>query len=309
MSAGPHAQLAQVAAAQHGAFSLAQAVACGLTPHQVRHQVEIGEWVRLGRGVLAVGGAPPVWEQRAMAALLARPGAVLFGLAAGHLHGVVDAPLDEPTLAVPPGSSSRAAIGRVRRLHVPAEQRTTVRGLQVTTLGRTLVDLAGILPTPQVRAAVDAAIGGRSCSVGALSEAAANATHVPIRAREAVLDSASVWEGIRPGSVGEARLLRSIDEWGLPAPDRQVSLRDGSGTVIARLDTGWRAARVGLEYDGTEWHGPARWAGDEARHRMVESLGWRLLHVGARDLLPSSDLRMRLQRLLAARGGRADPAA
>lgn len=63
-------------------------------------------------------------------------------------------------------------------------------------------------------------------------------------------------------------------------------MRDGDGTVIGRVDVGWSARRVGLEYDSDEFHGPSRWTGDEARHHAIEALGWRLLHVDKVDLRP-----------------------
>ncbi|MEZ5138886.1 MAG: type IV toxin-antitoxin system AbiEi family antitoxin domain-containing protein [Acidimicrobiales bacterium] len=290
-----------IAARQHGALSLAQARAAGMAATLVRQQVDSGRWARIARGVVIVVGSPPTWDQRAMAALLARPDAHLGELAAGHAHGLVDAPLDEPTLIVPRGTSSRAPLGRVRRLELPEGHRTLVRGLRATSVARTLVDLGGVVPRAQLAKLVDEAIGARRATPLALAEVCDAAGHVPLAARRTVLEAASIWEGIRPGSIGEVRLLRSIDEWELPPPDRQIRILDRTGAVVARVDTGWAAARLGLEYDSVEWHGPARWMDDEARHQLVEQLGWTLLHVGARDLLPSSDLRRRLQRQLAAR--------
>ena len=93
---------------------------------------------------------------------------------------------------------------------------------------------------------------------------------------------------IRPGSAAEARFLRQLEAWGLPRPERQIEIRDACGQVIARLDGGWTDRRLGYEYDSVEWHGPAAWASDEARHDLVTALGWRLHHVDKADLLPGA---------------------
>jgi len=55
---------------------------------------------------------------------------------------------------------------------------------------------------------------------------------------------------------------------------------------FGRVDVGWSARRVGLEYDLEQFHGPSRWASDEARHQAIEELGWQLLHVDKVDLRP-----------------------
>jgi hypothetical protein len=286
------------AARQHGAFSRTQAIDAGLGPHQVRYLVETGKVRRIARGVYAVAGSPITWEQRAMASLLLRPDATLAFHAAGHLHGMVEAPLQEPPLIVAPGSSARGALGQMHRLELPLAQRTMVAGLRTTTVARTLVDLSHVLGAKQVTKLVDHAISSSAASPTALRAICEEATHVRRSGRIAVMSALAAWQGIRPGSPAEARLVRLLTEWGLPAPDRQVPIRDDAGEVIGRVDLGWPLARFGIEYDGVRWHGPARWLGDDARHASIRRAGWTLMHVGVRDLLPSSDLRLRVGRQL-----------
>lgn len=293
--------MASIASAQHGAFSLAQARTHGITDRQVASRVAAGRWLRVGRGVLAVAGAPTSWQQRSIVPLLARPDAVLAELSAGHLQGLVEAPLDRPALIVPPGTSARAPGSlRVHRLPLAPDDVTTVDGLRTTTTARTLVDLTAVLPPRQLVRAVDGALHRGAVAPRAIDAALGRTTHLTT-AQVAVLTAAlEAWRGVRPGSAAEARLLRLIASWGFEEPERQVPIRDASGLVVGRADLGWRRVRFGLEYDGDEHHGPRRWADDEVRHRRIESAGWRLDRIGARDLLPSSDLRQRLLRVLAA---------
>jgi hypothetical protein len=143
---------------------------------------------------------------------------------------------------------------------------------------------------------VDVALGRRLTSPEAIDRALASTASRSRHARETLMAAADVWRpAIRPGSVAEVRLLRQLQEWGLAVPSRQVPVIDGEGVVMARIDVGWPSVRLGLEYDSLEWHGPARWVGDEACHAMITGLGWTVLHVDAGDLRPGSSLRARLE--------------
>lgn len=295
----PDDAIADLAVLQHGAFTVRQARGAGFSDRQIERRVARGTWIRLLRGVLAIAGAPPTWRRHAIAPLLARPDAVLVERSAGQAHGLVDAPLLRPALCVPRGTSIRVpGAGVVHRWPVDPSELTVVDGLRVTTAARTVADLAGLMPSTKVGSLVDDAIHRRLATPTAIDLAVDAARHLTVAQRGAVLAATAIWQGIRPGSAGEARLLRQLDEWGIEPPERQVPIVDCSGTTVARADVGWVPARFGLEYDTDAFHGPGRWADDEARHRAVEAAGWSLLHVSGRDLLPRSDLRSRIERQL-----------
>jgi hypothetical protein len=63
--------LAVVAAKQAGAFSVAQSVAAGITVSVRRHNVAVGRWIGLQRGVMAIAGSADTPERRLWAARLA----------------------------------------------------------------------------------------------------------------------------------------------------------------------------------------------------------------------------------------------
>ncbi len=48
----------------------------------------------------------------------------------------------------------------------------------------------------------------------------------------------------------ESRTRLLLVRAGLPAPETQIEVSDGSGRVFARLDMGWRRWRVAVEYEG-----------------------------------------------------------
>src|SRR2546423_1362985 len=135
----------RIAGRQHGSFSRRQAVAVGATPVAVRVRVESGRWRVIHRGVYAIAGAPDTWHQRLMAASLATGGLVSYS-AAARLWGL-EIRATGIHLLIPRG--------RVRRhdgisVHTTTDlidaDRATVDGIPVTSVARTICDLARALP-------------------------------------------------------------------------------------------------------------------------------------------------------------------
>jgi very-short-patch-repair endonuclease len=82
--------------------------------------------------------------------------------------------------------------------------------------------------------------------------------------------------------------LRIIDA-GLPRPRAQVSL-GSPGHEEYRIDLGYPDERVGVEFDGLQYHSTAaaRRRDEARRDRIRDVYGWRLLVVGRREILSRS---------------------
>jgi very-short-patch-repair endonuclease len=81
----------------------------------------------------------------------------------------------------------------------------------------------------------------------------------------------------------ESRMRWRFIDGGLPAPDLQVRVGDGSGRRY--LDTGWRDRRVGAEFDGLEAHMTAQQLQeDRRRHNWLTDRNWKLLHFTGGDV-------------------------
>ena len=278
---------AALASRQDGVITLDDALACGLTLDQVQWRVETGRWERLVRGVYRVAGAPDTWRQRTRAAYLAvaEAGGVVSHVSAAALHELRTPPV-LPQVTVPRGRSVRCPIAKVRLADLRMEDLATVDGLRCTSASRVLVELASVLCRAELEAVVDDAIcGGRasiSSAVRAIDRAGPRRRGVPLL--RSVLH---VWSGaIKPGSQAEARLLRRLDEWGLPPPVLQYEVMDDSGCFVARVDAAWPARRVALEYEGVRHHAARAAAPDEGRYERLEALGWRVVTADKHDLLP-----------------------
>jgi hypothetical protein len=290
----PQERADRVAARQHGAIALAQALDCGLTAPQVRGRVASRRWTRPVRATFVVSGSPPTWRQSAMVACLAGPpGTVASHLTAAALHGLCAPPL-LPHVTVPITSSARLPVAKVHRSRLASVDVIRVDGIPCTTPGRCLVECAALIPAERLRDLVDDAIDRRLVSVDGIEAAIGRSGLAPGRRGISTLRGLlEAWSGgIQPGSPAEVRMLRRVHEWGCPAPEVQFVVRDRQGRFVARLDLAWPASRVALEYDGRRHHGPRSFDHDERRHAALVALGWRVRHVEKSDLLPG-EVRLR----------------
>jgi Transcriptional regulator, AbiEi antitoxin len=287
----PDQRADRLAARQHAAISHRQALAAGLSRNQIRQRRESGRWLDACRGVYAVAGCSDSWQQRAMVACLAGPtGTVASHLTAAALFGLAK-PRKVPHVTVPAAASGRFGGAVIHKSH-------TLEPLDVCTVGpipctrpaRTLVDCAAVLSFDALCQVVDPALCRQLTDVPRLREAAARASRFPGRKGVPLLEEVlAVWTpGPLPGSPAEMRLVRRLVAWGLPMPERQVEVRDEQGVFLGRVDLAWPERRLGLEYDGGEWHTPRQWESDEAREHAIEELGWCLERVDKFDLRRSS---------------------
>ena len=229
------------------------------------------------------------WQTIVLAPCLAHaPHANASLLTGARVHGLTRTSPSKPDVCVPFEKTSRVSGATSHRARLTPLDRTMVGPIPVTSIERTLVDLAAVLGPLHLRSIVDSAMHTGRITARSVDEAWERSQRAPGRkGRGNLMAALETWRpAIRPGSPAEARLLRQLRQWGYPEPDRQIVVKDGAGSVVARIDAGWQTRRVGLEYDSEEWHGEDRWSHDEARHALLESLGWSILHVDKIDLRP-----------------------
>jgi very-short-patch-repair endonuclease len=255
-------RLAGVATRQHGTVSTWQLLKLGYSHRDIHDHVTAGRLFRLHRGVYAVGHLRLSVRGRWMAAVLAcGEGAVLSHRAAAALHGVGPAPSGPTDVTTPRRHRPRGIRAHhVRRLD-PADA-TVVDGIPVTTLARTLLDLAEVV----TRTRLDGAL-----------ESAQQARTFDLRAVDAVIDRNPGRHGIRPLQSaladlrddppwvigdGERRFRALIRRARLPEPRTNV-LVDGE-----LVDAHWPAHNLIVEVDGWRFHHTRR-AFEEDRQKDV----------------------------------------
>jgi hypothetical protein len=148
-----------LSSAQLGLLTRRQAVTL-LGRRGVAKAVSDRSLVPTRRGVVRCAGTPPTYRQRALAACLAcgDPVAVSHTSAAALWAFEAVAPAEQIEVIVPPGRSGRQPDLRVHRCRLAESEVTQRFGIPVTSLARTLLDLAAVVAEPVLARCVDDAL-------------------------------------------------------------------------------------------------------------------------------------------------------
>ncbi|HEY6144761.1 MAG TPA: hypothetical protein VIV13_00695 [Solirubrobacterales bacterium] len=145
---------------------------------------------------------------------------------------------------------------RCRRCRYPQPEEIEVRnGLALTTLARTLVDLAGIVDLAALRKAVGRAAIRRKLDLQAVDLAIYNAKgRRGLKALELALVPYRTKDGKPPDvrSDFETLILPELLDRGMPRPDCNAPIHVDGQRFLA--DFLWEGARVIVETDGRETH-------------------------------------------------------
>jgi predicted transcriptional regulator of viral defense system len=264
--------IATLANAQHGVVARAQLLERGLTTRQIERRVGARRLFRLYYGVYAVGHRRLTVEGSWMAAVLAcGPGAVLSHitaaiawdlrrLASGLIHVTV------PTTA---GRERRAGIRLHRSATLTTQDVTEIRGVPVTSVARTIIDLSRTLKGRALEQIVD-----RADQCGLVDfQALRSANSASLQA---------VLGGYAPAptrSELEERFLQLCDDHGIPRPEANAVI-DG-----IEVDFVWRDRRLIVEVDGYAYHrSPSAFEADRERDVVLGMKGWRVVRFSWRQI-------------------------
>jgi hypothetical protein len=271
-------------------FTSAQARDLGIARKHLARQVTAGQVRRLLDDVYVDARVPATLDVRCQAVALVLPeGAVVARRTAAWVHGVdLFGPRGEyQTRTVE--CVTPAPFARVRRrgvkgyvAHLDMDDTVLRRGIPVTSPVRTAVDLARWLRRPHALAALDAmAHAGLVLRPEMLELANRYRRYRGIaQARELI----AIVEP-RTESPGESWLRLRIIDAGFPRPEAQIVI-EVQGRQVYRLDLGYPGLRIGLEYDGEEFHGSAeaRRHDDARRDDLRRRFGWDVYGFGRGDV-------------------------
>lgn len=265
-----------------------QLLDAGVSPTVVRDRVRRGHLIRLHRGVYAVGHARLRREGHWLAAVLAvGPGAVLSHRDAAALHDL--RPANHTLTDVTTTADRRDVPGlRIHRTRVlDAEDVTEVSGIPVTTVARTLLDLAGTIRQDSLTKAVREAERQRTFDLRKVEAAMARTRGrrgPGQRALREAIQECAAFEHHHTRSLLEDAFLRLVRSNGLPSPSTNA-LVEGF-----EVDAVWRAARVVVELDGWQDHGTRRaFEKDRERDATLTGAGWRVVRFTYRQVTQGPD--------------------
>jgi very-short-patch-repair endonuclease/predicted transcriptional regulator of viral defense system len=243
------ANIAKLASTQYAVIGRAQAVALGMSHSTIKTKLENGLWRPVERGVYVMSGAPACWERSVVVAVVASgTGAVASHRAAGRLHALLHEVPTVVDITVLRGRHPRPGHGReVHRTRVlRSSDVTRVRGIPVTSVPRTLLDLVRVLSDEVMEAALDTALLLGRTSIGAMRRylAACGRTRYVGRLVR-VLDDREF--GV-PASELERVFERILKRERLPYPSRQHT------HLRYRVDYAYPDQRIAVEVDGRATH-------------------------------------------------------
>lgn len=294
----PDARIAELAERQYGVVTRRQLAHLGFRMSAIDRRMRAGRLHRLHRGVYAVGHRVVPQEGRWLAGVFAcGPEAVLSHRSAAHLWGIRRAG-GEIEITTPRKCSSRGGIHR-HRIILPADEVTETDGIPVTTVPRTIFDLAAVLPMEAVERAMRDAERLRLDDYLSLEDLLVRHPHRRgvVSIRECLKRRRELPAGVTRGEL-EARFLGLLDRRGIPRPSPNAWVMLDMRRF--QVDCLWRDARLIVELDGYEAHG-TRYAfeNDRDRDRRLQAVGFRVIHVTWRQLHETpGEIASDLQRLL-----------
>ncbi len=279
--------------AHHGVVTKAWLREHGVSDGQVRHMRETGRILEAHRGVYRSSSAPRTQYQR-MAELVACTGGAVSHTSAGQIWGF-------------------RKLNRYRHIHLCVTQVVQRRftgdglddvvlhrsstlpasdvvirgdGIVLTSPARTVFDLAAVIPAEDLESIIEQGLAMGRFSLTKLlatQERLATPGRKGAKQLRRVLASRSLRQ--RPvDSDYELRLLRALQDNGMPTFERQMPLRLAGGELV-HPDLAEPSRRFIIEVDHTAWHS-AREASqyDRWRDRQYHLLGWHSERVSERDI-------------------------
>ncbi len=284
-----------------GVMTTAELAAAGVSRGQLRRLVRRGAWRRLAHGVFAPAEAVAAEagdpaDKHAVRVAAALAVSALDAVASHHSAAAIHAlellgrrSGETVALTRPPGTAGCRTGGPGICLHIaalPAGHVISRRGLPVTSVARTVVDLARASSFRAGVVAADSALRGRQTSKADL---------------DLCITACAGWPGIqnarrviafadgRAESVLESISRVAFADLGLPPPDLQAWVGD-KDEIIGRADFLWRTYRTVGEADGAlKYADPARAMAQLERDAMLRAAGFEVVHFTWRDITRTPD--------------------
>jgi len=256
---------AEIAGDAYGVATRQELLRSGITDREIEWRRGTGALIDEHRGTYRVGHRAPSANATYLAAVRAcGDGALLAGGAAAYLYRLVKGPAPRAeVIALTERRVPGVITHRARRQ--PGADATTRRGIPITTVARTLVDLAAVLGEEELAWACHQA-GVRHGTTPAQVEA--------VLRRRPTSRGAGKLRRVLSGEVKvtlsklERGFLGRLQDAGLPLP---VTNRPAGGR---RVDCRWPEHGLTVELDGYRFHNSRHsWVQDRAREREAHARG------------------------------------
>jgi hypothetical protein len=207
------------------------------------------------------------------------------------------------TRAEIPGGKARSAI-QLHAASLDVSEVAVIDGISVTTLPRTVADLARSLSFEQAVVAGDAAL-----RLGLSRDEVEDGLR-PMRRWPGVVQARRVMRFLdgRSESPGESRSRVAFLTSGIPSPEPQYEVHDERGRLIGRTDFAWEQFHTLGEFDGKAKYGrllrPGEMPDDavyreKVREDALRGAGWQVVRWTWADLARAQEIASRLRQAFA----------
>lgn len=242
---------------QCGVFGRWQLRPRGVTDTEIKDRISTGSWIRHAPGVYGLPGVAPSFLQRCWIGWAAvGPDAVVSHEAAAQLHNIPNVIRERVTLITPHSNQCRIPDAFVHQISdVRSEHRTAISGLAITTVPRTVVDLAGVVHATRLRHIVEDVKHAGLATYPAIGECLASVARrgkPGVRPLTRVLDQLTTTTA-KSQSKLESALFDLLRAAGMPLP---IAQHPFPGRLFTKgcVDAAYVPAKLVLEADGRSWH-------------------------------------------------------
>ena len=290
----PDRRVAELAGRQWGVVSLAQLRALGLSADAVQRRERAGRLHRVHRAVYAVGHTVLRREGRWLAAVLAcGERAVLSHRSAAAHWGLLQTEATRIDVTAPRTRAGDARIRLHRSRSLIARDTTTHQGIPITSVPRTLLDLAATVNPDRLERALAQAEHLELYDHRAITELLARANG---HRGQNALTAAIALDPKLTKSEWEIRLLKLVRAAALPEPLVNLPL-DAPDYGECKPDFHWPSHRLIVETDGWRTHrARAAFESDRAKDAALTAAGYRVVRFTWRT--PDATILRRLHALL-----------
>jgi very-short-patch-repair endonuclease/predicted transcriptional regulator of viral defense system len=281
--------IAELAGRQHGVVGRWQLRDLGIPDASIDRRVAAGRLHRLHRGVFAVGHRAISVKGKWMGAALASgPGAVLSHSTAAALWQIRDPRSGPVHVTIGKKSGSTASIRRHYSL-LPDDETTTVESIPVTTIPRTIFDMAASTSLDRVESMLREAEYRRLYDRLSLPDLLRRypGRRGTQRLRTALARVEALPSG-RTRSPLEERFLPFLRQHGLPRPRLNDWIMLGARRY--QVDCHWPGTDQIVELDGWSGHGTrTAFREDRARDRALRVAGYSVTRIAWAQLEDEPD--------------------
>lgn len=274
----------RLASEQGGAISRRQLVDVGVSRSAIDRELRSGRLHVVLPGVYVVPGSPDSVARRRWIALLAvGPHAVLSFETGARVQRLSTVSTTGPTVLTVPHSGWQRLDGVVvhQISDLVPEDVVRIDGMPVTSLRRTIVDLAAIWRRGRIRIVVEDAVAAKrvtDAEIGRCLQSVARRGKPGVRNLAAVLDDRGPGKA-PPASQLERDFFALVRRSRLVEPLRQYPLPRDDG-VRSLVDSAWPEVRLIAEVDGRRWHQRlADMKRDADRDLKAAAAGWQVVRL------------------------------